>query len=364
MFHYLQPNHILRERYKIVGLVGTGGMGAVYLADDQRLEGRQCAIKETLPQPALSEEATQAARKQFYQEASTLARLDHPGLPKVSDYFAEGERDYLVMDYVAGQSLLDIINQVRRSGAGQETRIDKETREENTRIPPRLTGFPEILNKSRRKVSFLDERTVLGWIDQLCDTLTYLHSRQPPVLHRDIKPANIKLTPENRIKLVDFGLVKPLNPNDPSTLTGLQGAGSLPYAPLEQYVDHLGHTDARADLYALGATLYHLLTGHTPASAQERFLVPESLPASQEINPGISPGVAQAILLAMAPHPKDRPPSVAVWQQLLHRSDSTAPMMGMSQHSRANWLTGFRDNWWLAGLALVLLIASLLMTFM
>ncbi len=327
MTNYLQPNTILRERYKIVGLIGTGGMGSVYLADDERLEGRQCAIKETLPrQPNLSEEVAMAARKQFYQEASTLARLDHPGLPKVSDYFAEGERDYLVMDYVPGQSLLDIVTEVRRD------------------------------------ISFLDESTVLNWIDQLCDTLTYLHSRQPPVLHRDIKPANIKLTPENRVKLVDFGLVKPLDPNDPSTLTGLQGAGSLPYAPLEQYVDHLGHTDARTDLYALGATLYHLLTGNAPASAQERFLAPESLPSPQEINPAVSPGVAQAVLLAMAPHPKDRPPSVAVWQQMLHSSDLTTPMT-VAQQAGSNWDASLRENWWLAGIALTLFVASLLMTF-
>jgi serine/threonine-protein kinase len=330
-------------------------MGAVYLADDQRLEGRQCAIKETLPQPALSEEATQAARKQFYQEASTLARLDHPGLPKVSDYFAEADRDYLVMDYVAGQSLLDIVNQARRAGTGPNSKPDETF--------SGLSEFPKIVNKLRPENFFLDERTVLGWIDQLCETLTYLHTRQPPVLHRDIKPANIKLTPENRIKLVDFGLVKPLNPNDPSTLTGLQGAGSLPYAPLEQYVDHLGHTDARADLYALGATLYHLLTGHTPASAQERFLVPESLPDPRDINPRVSPGVAQAVVLAMAPHPKDRPPSVAVWQQILHSSDLTAPMKAAGHSSQANWLASLRENWWLAGLALVLLIASLLITF-
>ena len=85
----LQPGELLRDRYKVVGLIGAGGMGVVYLADDTRLEGRQCAIKETMPLPTLNEEATQIARKQFYQEASTLARLDHPGLPKVSDFFGE-----------------------------------------------------------------------------------------------------------------------------------------------------------------------------------------------------------------------------------------------------------------------------------
>ncbi|GIK40253.1 MAG: hypothetical protein BroJett011_40860 [Chloroflexota bacterium] len=322
----LQPGEILRERYKIVGLIGAGGMGAVYLADDNRLEGRQCAIKETFPLPTLNQEVAQAARKQFYQEASTLARLDHPGLPKVSDFFSIDERDYLVMDYVPGQNLLEIVNDVRR------------------------------------EARFLDEMVVLGWVDQLCDTLSYLHSRQPPVLHRDIKPANIKLTPEGRLKLVDFGLVKPLDPDDPSTLTGLQGAGSLPYAPLEQYVDHLGHTDARSDLYALGATLYHLLTSNTPASAQERFLVPESLPPVQQINPAVSPGVAEAITLAMAPHPKDRPASVALWRHILHSSDSTLPM-GAGKLSGEDWRASLVENWWLVGVALVLLAASWWITF-
>lgn len=322
----LQPGDTLRNRYKIASFLGSGGMGTVYLADDGRLEGRQCAIKEILVQSDLSPEVIDNVRKQFYQEASTLARLDHPGLPKVSDYFSIGDHDYLVMDFVPGQNLL------------------------------------EIAEDTRRKARFLDLATVLEWMNQLCDTLTYLHSRQPPVLHRDIKPANIKRTPDGRLKLVDFGLVKPLDPNDPNTLTGLQGAGSLPYAPLEQYVDHLGHTDARSDLYALGATMYHLLTGSIPASAQERFIVPESLPPPQEINPGISSGMAQIILAAMAPHPKDRPTSIAAWQQMLHSFDTTQPLV-MGSPTGTGWTSALQENWWLIGIALILLAASWWMTF-
>lgn len=322
----LQPNDVLRERYKIVGLIGTGGMGAVYLADDTRLKGRQCAIKETLPRLMLSPEVAKVAREQFYEEASTLARLDHPNLPKVNDYFSIDERDYLVMDFVPGQNLL------------------------------------EIVNNARRESCFLEQEVVLGWTIQLCDTLTYLHSRQPPVLHRDIKPANIKLTPDGHLKVVDFGLVKPLDPDDPNTLTGLQGAGSLPYAPLEQYVDYLGHTDARSDLYALGATLYHLLTGNAPASAQERFLIPESLPPPRAINSDISPGISDIILVAMAPHPKDRPASIEHWRQMLRSSISTAPM-GLSQPAGNDWPSTLRENWWLVSLAVVLFVASVWMTF-
>jgi len=323
---HLKPGVRIKDRYEIVGLIGSGGMGTVYLANDTVLEGRQTAIKEIFLQPGLSDEVAQNFRKQFYKEASTLARLDHPGLPKVSDYFSNGEQDYLVMDYIPGLNLL------------------------------------EIANNARRDVKFLDQATVVEWIDQIANTLSYLHSQEPPVLHRDVKPANVKLTPDGRLKLVDFGLVKPLDPNDPSTLTGLQGAGSLPYAPLEQYVDHLGHTDARSDLYALGATMYHLVTGNPPASAQERFIVPESLPSPQEINPSISPNMARAILAAMAPHPRERPPSVAAWRAMIHGSDNTMPME--SEPASATSLTSsLIENWWLTGVALVMFAAALWMTF-
>jgi serine/threonine protein kinase len=322
----LEPGSRLRERYRIVGLIGSGGMGTVYLADDIRLEGRQCAVKEIQLQPALTDSVIVSVRNQFKKEASVLARLDHPGLPKVSDFFSIDERDYLVMDFVPGKNLL------------------------------------EIANEARRKNRLLDELTVLDWMNQLCDTLSYLHSRQPVVLHRDIKPANIKLTPENRIKLVDFGLVKPLDPNDPSTFTGLQGAGSLPYAPLEQYVDYLGHTDARSDLYALGATMYHLVTGDVPASAQERFIVPESLPPPQQKNPALSPQIGHAILKAMAPHPKDRPASVVLWQQMLNSHALTQPMVG-DPVDRDLWVSVVKENWWVAAIAVALLSAALVVTF-
>lgn len=326
----LQPGDSLRERYKITGLIGFGGMGTVYLADDNRLDGRQCAVKEILLLPNLSDDIADDVRKQFRQEASTLARLDHPGLPKVSDYFSIEDRDYLVMDYVPGKDLLEISNTARQEGR------------------------------------FLDEETVLEWTNQLCDALIYLHSRKPPVLHRDVKPANIKLTPEGWLKLVDFGLVKPFDPTDPTTLTGLQGAGSLPYAPLEQYVDHLGHTDPRSDLYALGATVYHMLTGNVPASAQERFIVPESLPAPRDVNPDVSLCTSEAIMAAMAPHPKDRPAAVVVWKQTLNSFAPTQPITedaAKATHEAGNWRTTLRENWWLAAVALVMLVGAIALTF-
>ncbi len=333
MHQNLPVGTLLRERYEIQGLIGQGGMGAVYKAADRRLPGRLCAIKEIWPPPGIGADALAQTREQFLREASTLARLDHPNLPKVSDYFsaepAAGEgaiaRDYLVMDYVPGLDLQQLLQRASREGR------------------------------------FLDEGIVLGWMDQLCDALSYLHRQDPPVLHRDIKPANIKLTPDERIKLVDFGLVKPLDPEDPNTYTGLRGIGSLPYTPIEQYAGDLGHTDTRSDIYGLGATLYHLLTGSPPASAQDRFLDPASLPPPGEINPSLSPGVERAILAALALHPQDRPESVAAWKRMLQSDAATIPVT--VQPPPVSWGQALRQNWFLLLLALLSLAAAVLVTF-
>ena len=170
--------------------------------------------------------------EQFRLESSLLARLDHPNLPKVSDYFAEGTREYLVMDFVEGRDL------------------------------------QEILQEAQRRNDFLSETVVLGWAAQLLDALEYMHEQNPPVLHRDIKPSNIKLTPRGVIKLVDFGLVKVLHVDETRTVTVLQGRGTVAYTPLEQYGGDSGYTDCRSDLYSLAATLYHLLAGIPPVDAK------------------------------------------------------------------------------------------------
>jgi serine/threonine-protein kinase len=175
----------------------------------------------------------------------------------------------------------------------------------------------QILDEARRAGRQLEERQVLGWAAQLCDGLEYLHQQSPPVLHRDIKPANIKLTPGGVIKLVDFGLVKILAEDDSRTVTILQGRGTARYTPLEQYGGDTGHTDARSDLYALGATLYHLLTGEAPPEAKQRFLSPDSLRLPRQANPAISPRTERAILWAMEMHPDRRPANVAELRQVL-----------------------------------------------
>jgi serine/threonine protein kinase len=235
----LKAGEILRGRYRVQRIIGQGGMGSIYLADDMRLEGRQCALKEVEHDKTLSPEMLREARDQFLREAIVLAKLDHPNLPKVSDYFSIGARDYLVMDFVPGKDLRTLM---------------LEARNENT---------------------FISENEVLNWANQLADAISYLHHQDPPILHRDIKPSNLKVTPSGLLKLVDFGLVKFLASGE-VTITILQGQGTALYTPLEQYGGDSGHTDVRSDIYAFAATLYHMLTNHPPADARDR----SSLPAS------------------------------------------------------------------------------------
>jgi serine/threonine protein kinase len=270
----LKTGEVLRGRYKIAGIIGQGGMGSIYLAEDTRLEGRQCALKEVEHDRSLPPDLLQEARDQFFREASILARLDHPNLPKVSDYFSIGVRDYLVMDYVPGNDLRTLII---------------ETRQKN---------------------QFLDEEVVLGWAAQLADALEHLHSQNPPIVHRDIKPSNLKVTPSGLLKLVDFGLVKVLAPGE-VTITILQGQGTALYTPIEQYGGDSSHTDVRSDIYAFGATLYHLLTNQPPAEARTRFLSPDEFLTPRQINPSISLRCERAILWAMSLHPNDRPESIS-----------------------------------------------------
>lgn len=327
MARLLKPGSVLRGRYQILAPVGQGGMGAVYRAADLRLDGRVCAVKEIHPEPSLPFELRSQAQRQFYREASTLARLDFPNLPKVSDYFTEDGREYLVMDFVAGRDLREILEGERRAG------------------------------------KMLDERQVLVWADQLCEALSYLHSQDPPVLHRDIKPANIKVTPGGLVKLVDFGLVKLMVSDEARTVTVLQGRGTLAYTPLEQYGGDSGHTDARTDIYALGATLYHLLTGQPPAEVKQRFLQPGSLIAPRVLNPRISPSTERAILAAISMHPDERPPTVQAFREMLHDT-SLSDTLAVIVPPRSEWRTALMKNRGLVILVSILLLLSCLFTFL
>ncbi len=328
----LDTGTLLRERYQILELVGQGGMGAVYKASDLRLEGRVCAVKEILPtltQASTSTEELEQMSEQFRREASVLARLDHPNLPKVSDYFAEGPREYLVMDFVDGRDL------------------------------------QELLQEATRRNEFLAESVVLGWAVQLLDALEYMHEQAPPVLHRDIKPGNIKLTPRGTIKLVDFGLVKVLQVDETRTVTVLQGRGTAAYTPLEQYGSDSGYTDARTDLYSLGATLYHLLAGIPPVDAKERFLHPGALASLRQLNPAISPRCERAIFQALSMHPNERPSSAREMRNVLLGSAPPPPMpttvnvFGQPVAPQMSWGDLFRRNFVLVTTAVLLLAAAI-----
>lgn len=313
---------ILRDRYKLTNIVGQGGMGSVYRAEDLRLPGRLCAIKVVKPDPDATDEAVAQEQAQFLQEASILAQLDHPGLPKVSDFFAENGRDYLVMDYVPGNDLRELL--LEQQGT-------------------------------------LAEKDVLSWAEQICDALSYLHQQDPPVLHRDIKPANIKLTPDKRIKLVDFGLVKLLAADDNRTITVVQGRGTALYTPLEQYGGDGGHTDVRTDIYALGSTFYHLLTNVPPPDAKARFLRPADLIPPANLEPDISPYVSDAIMWAMEMHPDDRPESVEIFRRVLFGIEDR-PGKIVFDINGSGWARALQQNQLLILFAVLLMIIAVVLT--
>ena len=320
----LLPGYILRERYKIAQVVGRGGMGCVYQAEDLRLDGRLCAVKEIQPDPVSDEQDRRQMHQQFHREASILARLDHPNLPKVSDFFSEEGRDFLVMDFVPGLDL------------------------------------KEIMDASRREGLQLPESRVLEWANQLCDALTYLHRQDPPVLHRDIKPGNIKLTPGGLLKLVDFGLVKLMVPDETRTITVIQGRGTALYTPLEQYGGETEHTDARSDIYSLGATLYHLLTNESPAEARERFLNPDTLIPVRQLRPDISSKTAELVEWAMALHPDNRPANMDEFKLTLQgRKRVQASQLGENGNY---WRIAWQNNRGLAVTTVILLIIAILTT--
>ena len=251
----LRNGQVLQERYRIVKPLGQGGMGAVYRAWDTRLNVA-VALKEMVPQPGLDSQTLTDLRHQFQQEAQILARLNHPHLVRVTDFFEESGNAYLVMDFVEGQSLAK--------------RIEQE--------------------------GVLPEEDVLAWGEQLLDALGYCHNQG--IIHRDVKPQNVIVRPDGQAVLVDFGLVKLWDPDDPRTKTAMRGMGTPEYAPPEQYDTHMEHTDARSDIYGLGATLYHALTGEAPPTATRRIAQPDALQHPRTVKQDISPTMEAAVLRA------------------------------------------------------------------
>jgi serine/threonine protein kinase len=287
----IAPQTLLQNRYLVISQIGQGGMGAVYVATDQRF-GSTVALKETFfTDPAL--------RRAFEREARLLNRLRHHALPRVSDHFLEEEGQFLVMEYIAGDDLWEMLK--AQGGA-----------------------FPL--------------KEVLDWADQLLDALDYLHTQEPSVIHRDIKPQNLKLTPRGQIVLLDFGLAKgnPLQASQ-ATATGSIFGYSRNYAPIEQ-IQGTG-TDTRSDLYSLAATLYHLLTGATPPDALTRAAAvlngqPDPLRPANEMHGQVTPAVAQVLMRAMSQNAGHRPQTAAAMREELREAGRQTLLTGQTTNAQ------------------------------
>lgn len=261
----LQAGTILNNRYRILSVLGQGGFGAVYRAADMSLK-RPCAVKENL-------DISAEAARQFEKEALILANLSHPNLPRVLDHFLiPGQGQYLVMDFIEGEDLQSLVE----------------------RLGP------------------VSQEVALDWIGQIASALKYLHQQNPPVIHRDIKPANIRIRPDGRAFLVDFGLVKVYDPHLRTTV----GARAVTpgYSPPEQYGQ--GNTDPRTDIYALAATLYTLLTGLEPQESVQR-VVQDRLSPLETVRKGLDLGLVQAVARAMNLQPSQRYDTVSSFEQAI-----------------------------------------------
>lgn len=260
----LPVGHLLDGRYRIYKLLGVGGMGRVYLANDTRLANRPVAVKEMILGDGAQE---RKAIEDFHREASVLARLSHPSIPQIIDYFGEQGRHYLVMEYVAGG---DLQHRLDEMGAG-------------ARMP---------------------EANVVEMARQLLDVLQFLHSQKPPIVYRDLKPANIMIDHHGRAMLIDFGIARFLPPGGRGTQIG-----SVGYAPPEQY---LGKMEPRSDLFALAATMHHLLTGRDP-----QLQPPFSFPPLAELAPDVSAQTAQVVMTALDKDVGHRPATALAMRDVL-----------------------------------------------
>ncbi|MBV8855940.1 MAG: serine/threonine protein kinase [Acidobacteria bacterium] len=283
----IEPGTLLQNRYRVTRQIGRGGMGAVYVATDERFNST-VAVKQTFffDDPSM--------RKAFEREAVLLNHLKHPALPRVSDHFVEEEGQFLVMEYVEGNDLGELL---------------------------------------KARVGWFPVAEVLAWADELLDALEYLHAQEPPVVHRDIKPQNIKRTKQGRMVLLDFGLAKGTPTRATATATCSILGYSPHYAPLEQ-VQGTG-TDPSSDIYSLGATLYHLLTGEAPVDALTRAAAvvnneADPLRPAHVVQTHIPVAVSRVVRRALAQKAALRPKSAAEMRELLRQAAAagaqTAPL--------------------------------------
>lgn len=260
----LEIGSIIDGKYKILNVIGKGGMSVVYLAMNERAN-KQWAIKEVRKDGVQNFEVV---KQNLIVETDLLKRLNHPHLPSIIDVI-DGDGTFLiVMDYIEGNPLSKAI---KNSGAQNQD-------------------------------------DVIEWSKQLCDVLGYLHSRKPPIIYRDMKPSNVMLKPDGNVMLIDFGTAREFKSTSVADTTCL---GTQGYAAPEQFGGH-GQTDARTDIYCLGATMYHLITGHNPA------LPPYEMYPIRQWNPMLSSGLEEIILKCTQKNPDDRYQSCA---ELLYALD-------------------------------------------
>jgi serine/threonine-protein kinase len=258
--HQLEPGTLLLDRYLIVQRVGGGGMGSVYQAKDKRLADRLCAVKEMIELFADQNQRAKAV-EDFKREAEVLAQLDHPSIPTVFDYFIEGGRYYLVMRWIGGG---DLAEQMRVRGG------------------------------------MVEEGAVTKWAVQICDVLHYIHTQKPPIIYRDLKPANLMLDDKSsRVMLVDFGIARIVRPTE----KGVTAIGTMGYAPPELFA---GKVEPRSDIYSLGATMFHMLTGSDPQDNPLLIFDFSKNPRPRQINPNISPEMENILMRSVAHKPEDR----------------------------------------------------------
>jgi serine/threonine protein kinase len=253
---------MLGRRYRVVRVEGTGGFGTIYEARDTRFQSERVVAVKEMSDVYLDVQEKTWALQSFRQEAELLAQLKHSNMPGVFDFFEENGKAYLVMEFIKGSTM--------------ERELE-------------MAGGP------------LDEALVMRWALQLCDVLNYLHTRQPPIIFRDLKPSNVMVTEERQIKLIDFGIARIFKVQAD---TDTHMLGSRSYAAPEQYGS--GQSDARTDIYALGATLYKLLTGVTPLEVPLRQANAALFRTPHELNPSLSIVTEQIILTAMNLQPRDR----------------------------------------------------------
>jgi serine/threonine-protein kinase len=292
--HQLEPGTLLLDRYSIVTRVGGGGMGSVYQARDKRLADRLCAVKEMIEMFADQNQRAKAV-EDFKREAEVLAQLDHPSIPTVFDYFIEGGRYYLVMRWIGGG---DLAEQMRLHGG------------------------------------LVDEPSVVKWAIQICDVLHYIHSQKPPIIYRDLKPANLMLDDKNgRVMLVDFGIARVVRPTE----KGVTAIGTMGYAPPELFA---GKVEPRSDVYSLGATVFHMLTGSDPQDNPLLIFDFSKNPRPRQINPAISAEMERILIKAVAHKPEDRHSSaLELMRELEQHRARIDPRAKGSRHSAIRSLT-------------------------